>query len=146
MTLLSGFGCIGVILLVFVSDRLGTRKGILVSSIIILCISLGLLPIAHGAAVWVLLIIGGFLRSGGTALFYILILEIKDVGSTYGGTALGLVNAIGMFGAFVGPPLGNSLADIHLGFPLVFWALLSASALPGFFFVKERRQTKGELK
>jgi MFS family permease len=142
MTLLSGVGCVGVILLVFLSDRLGTRKGILVASITILCISLGLLPIAHGAAVWVLLIIGGFLRSGGTALFYILILEIKDVGSTYGGTALGLVNAIGMFGAFFGPPLGNSLADIHLGFPLIFWALLSASALPGFFFVKERRQTR----
>jgi sugar phosphate permease len=146
MTLLSSVGCVGVILLVFLSDRLGTRKGILALSIIIISISLGLLPIAQGSAVWVLLVIGGFLRSGGTALFYILILEIKGVGSTYGGTALGLVNAMGMFGAFFAPPLGNSLADIHLGFPLVFWALLSALALPGFFFVKERRQMKGELK
>jgi MFS family permease len=140
MTLLSGVGCVGVILLVFLSDRLGTRKGILVSSI------LGLLPIVQGSAVWVLLVIGGFLRSGGTALFYILILEIKGVGRTYGGTALGLVNAMGMFGAFFAPPIGNSLADIHLGFPLIFWALLSASALPGFFFIKERGQMKGELK
>jgi sugar phosphate permease len=138
ITVLSGVGSAGVLLLVFLSDRLGTRKGVLLLSIIVMSISLGLLPLVEGSSVWVLIIIGGFVRSGGTALFYILIFEIKGVGSTYGGTAIGLANTIGMFGAFLAPPLGNSLADINLGLPFIFWALLSASALPGFFFIKER--------
>jgi hypothetical protein len=102
-------------------------------------ISFGLLPIAHGLGVWGLIIISGFLRSGTIALLSILTFEIKEVGSTYGGTATGLVSTMGMFGAFFAPPLGNSFADTNLGSPFVFWALLSAFALPWLFFIKERR-------
>jgi hypothetical protein len=103
-----------------------------------MAISLGLLPIVHGSAVWVVLIIGSFFRNGGSALFTILIFEMKGVGSTYSGTAIGLASTTSMFGAFLAPPLGNSLADVNLGLPFVFWAILSALALPGFFFIKER--------
>ena len=138
ITVLTGVSCIGIIPTVFLSDRLGRRKGVLVLSIIIMAISLGLLPIVHGSAVWVLLIIGSIFRNGGSALFNILIFEMKGVGSTYGGTAIGLASTMGMFGAFLAPPLGNSLADVNLGLPFVFWAILSALALPGFFFIKER--------
>jgi MFS family permease len=138
ITVISGVSCIGVIPMVFLSDRLGTRKGVLIFSSIVMPISLGLLPFAHGSTVWMLLIIGSLVRMGGTALFNILILEIKGVGGTYGGTAIGLASTMGMFGAFMAPPLGNRLADINLGLPFIFWALLSASALIGFFFIKER--------
>jgi hypothetical protein len=100
-----------------------------------ICISL--LPIVHGWAVWVLLILGSFFRGGGSALLIVLILEMKSVGSTYGGTAIGLASSMGMFGAFFAPPLGNSLADIKLGLPFVFWGILSISSLLGFFFIKE---------
>ncbi|MGD0919315.1 MAG: MFS transporter [Thermodesulfobacteriota bacterium] len=146
ITLLSGVGCAGVIPMVFLSDRFGTRKGVLVFSIIIMSISLGLLSIVDGSAVWMLLIIIGFLRSGLVALFNILIFEMRSVGSTYGGSAIGLTNTIGMFGAFFAPPLGNSLADINLGLPFVFWACLSALALPGLFFIRERGEMNGEAK
>jgi MFS family permease len=139
ITVLGGFSCVGVIPMVFLSDRFGTRKWVLLFSIIIMSISLGLLPIVHSSTVWGLIIINGFLRSGTIALLSILIFEIKDIGSTYGGTAIGLASTMGMFGAFFAPPLGNSLADINLGLPFVFWALLSAFALPAFFFIKERR-------
>jgi len=146
ITVLTGVSCIGIIPTVFLSDRLRTRKGILFLSIIIMSICLSLLPIAHGSAVWALLIMGSIFRSGGSALFNILIFEIKGVGGTYGGTAIGLVSTMGMFGAFFAPPLGNSLADINLGLPFVFWAILSALSLLGFFFIKERRQIKAEVK
>jgi MFS family permease len=128
-------------LLVLLSDRLGARKLVLFSSILIMSLSLALLPIADGLGVWALLIISSFLRSGGSALANILIFEIKGVGSTYGGTAIGLTNTMGMFGAFLAPPLGNSFADLNLGLPILFWAILSALALPGFFFIKERRES-----
>jgi cyanate permease len=138
LTVLSGVSCVGVIPMVLLSDRLGTRKGVLIFSSIVMPISLGLLPFAHGSTVWMLLIIGSLVRMGGTALFNTLILEIKGVGGTYGGTAIGLASTMGMFGAFMAPPLGNRLADINLGLPFIFWALLSALALIGFFFIKER--------
>jgi MFS family permease len=146
ITVLTGVSCIGTIPIVFLSDRLGTRKGILVLSVIIMSICLGLLPIVHGSAVWVLLILGNVFRSGGSALLIILIFEIKGLGSTYGGTAIGLASSMGMFGAFFAPPLGNSLAGINLGLPFIFWALLSGLSLPGFFFIKEHGRLKGEVK
>jgi hypothetical protein len=70
---------------------------------------------------------------------------MKGVGSTYGGTAIGLASSLGMFGAFFAPPLGNSLADINLGLPFIFWAFLSALALPAFFFIKEHPKLKGDV-
>lgn len=146
ITVLTGVSCVGTIPIVFLSDRLGTRKGILVSSIIIMSICLSLLPMVHGWAVWVLLILGSFFRGGGSALLIVLIFEMKSVGSTYGGTAIGLASSMGMFGAFFAPPLGNSLADIKLGLPFVFWGILSALSLLGFFFLKERREIKAEVK
>jgi nitrate/nitrite transporter NarK len=146
ITVLSAVNCAGVVPMVFLSDRLGRRKGVLIFSVIIMSLSLVLLPIADGPALWVLLGISGFLRSGAPALFNVLILEIEGVGSTYGGTAIGLASMIGMFGAFFGPPLGNSLADLNLGLPFIFWALLSALALPGLFFVKERGRLKSVAK
>jgi MFS family permease len=146
VTVLTGVSCVGIIPTVFLSDRLGTRKGVLVLSILSWSLSLGLLPIVHGSAVWGLLILGNFFRSGGSALLIVLILEIQGVGSTYGGTAIGLASTLGMFGAFFCPPLGNSLADINLGLPFVFWGLLSALSSLGFFFIKERGKLKGEVR
>ena len=139
LTVLTGVSCIGVVPMVLLSDRLGARKGVLIFSSIVMIISVGLLPFAHGLTIWILIIIGSLVRMGASALFNILILEIKGVGGTYGGTAVGLMSAMGMFGAFFAPPLGNRLADIDLGLPFIFWALLPALALIGFFFIKERR-------
>jgi Na+/melibiose symporter-like transporter len=138
ITVVTGVSCLGIIPSVFLSDRLGTRKGILVLSIMIMSISLGLLPIVHGSTVWLLLITGSFFRSGGSALLIVLIFEMKGIGSTYGGTAIGLASTMGMFGAFFAPPLGNSLSDTNLGLPFIFWAILSALSLLGFFFIEER--------
>jgi len=138
--------CLGIIPTVFLSYRLGAWKGLLGLSIMIMSISLGLLPIVHCSTVWLLLITGSFFRSGGSALLVVLIFEIKGVGGTYGGTAIGLASTMGMFGAFFAPPLGNSLSDTNLGLPFIFWAILSALSLLGFFFIEERRKLKGEAK
>lgn len=67
-----------------------------------------------------------------------MIFEIKGVGSTYGGTATGLANTVSMVGAFLGPPLGNSFADIGPGYPFFFWAGMAALSLPLLFFLKNR--------
>jgi MFS family permease len=138
ITVLNGVTSLGVIPMVLLSDKLGSRKAVIAISVTSLALSLGLLPLVNTPGVWVLLITCGFLRSGAAPLFNVMIFEIKGVGSTYGGTATGLANTISMVGAFLAPPLGNSLAAINQGYPFFFWSGLAALSLPMLFLIKNR--------
>ena len=138
ITVLNGFSSLGVIPMVLLSDRIGSRKIVMAISITSMALSLGLLPLASTTGIWVLVIACGFLRSGASALFNVMIFEIKGVGSTYGGTATGLANTISMVGAFLAPPLGNSFANINQGYPFFFWSGLAAISLPMLFLIKNR--------
>jgi predicted MFS family arabinose efflux permease len=138
MTVINGVTSIGVIPMVILSDKLGSRKAIVSISVASLVLSLALLPLVNTTGIWILLIIGGFLRSGSSALISVMIFEIEGVGSTYEGTATGLANTVSMVGAFLGPPLGNSFADINPGYPFFFWAGMAAASMPLLFFLKNR--------
>jgi hypothetical protein len=109
-------------------------------SLAVTTVFLTLLPILNGAAIWTLIIIGAFLRSSAFAITNVLIFDIKGIGSTYGGTAMGLVSSIGMTGGFLAPPLGNSLAGIGPGIPYFFWAGLTAMSLPLFLFLRKPKE------
>jgi predicted MFS family arabinose efflux permease len=138
ITVFSGVNAVGVIPMVLLSDKIGSRKIVIFISIVSVVVTLALIPLAGTAGVWVLVIACGFLRSGASALFNVVIFEIKGVGSTYGGTATGLSNTISMVGAFLGPPLGNSLARFNAGYPFFFWSGLAALSLPMIFLIKNR--------
>ena len=84
----------------------------------------------------------GIVRGGFMALFITMLMETEGIGATYSGTAQGLMMTFGQLGGFFAPPLGNSLAGINPGFPFVFWGILSALTLSGFYFVKEKRRGK----
>jgi len=137
MTVLSGIGLLGVMPMVFFSDRIGSRKAVMIFSIIVLALCLGLVPLVGTTGIWILLVVGGLLRSGVAALANTLIFEIKGVGGTYGGTAIGLTNTLGMLGAFAAPPIGNSLTAFSDHMPLYFWGLLAVAALPLLLVVKD---------
>ncbi len=138
ITVFSGVNSIGVIPMVLLSDKIGSRKIIMFISVFSVMVTLALIPLANDTWIWVLVIACAFLRSGGSALFNVIIFEIEGVGSTYGGTATGLANTISMVGAFLAPPIGNSLAKIDPGYPFFFWAALAAMSLPLIFFIKNR--------
>jgi predicted MFS family arabinose efflux permease len=138
LTVLNGITSIGVVPMVLLSDKIGSRKAVVGVSIVSLALSLALMPLVNAPGVWTLLIVGGLLRSGASALFAVMIFEIKGVGKIYGGTATGLANTISMVGAFLGPPLGNSFADINPGYPFYFWGAMAAIPLPLLFFIKNR--------
>jgi NNP family nitrate/nitrite transporter-like MFS transporter len=129
---------IGIIPMVLLADRLGGKKGLLILSVVVALINLAVLPFIKSNWLFVLLIVSGFLRSAAAPICNTLIFETKGVGSTYGGTAIGLASTMGMLGSFAAPPLGNSLTGISPGAPFIFWAILSALALPLFFFIKGR--------
>jgi MFS family permease len=131
---------IGSIPMVLLSDRLKTRKGILVLSIGSFAVGMAVIPFTDVAGIWMIISICGFLRSGASSLFNVMIFEMKDVGSNYGGTAIGLANTVSMVGAFISPWVGNSLESISPGAPFVFWGCLAAIGIPILFFVKTQRK------
>ena len=130
----SAFGSIPVALL---SDRIGKRKIILCSLLIISFASAILLPFFKNETVLLLSIILGFTRDSGLMLIFTMALESKGVSLLYAGTAIGLLNTIGRFGGFFSPVVGNSLASLGSGAPFFFWASLSILALAFLYFVKE---------
>jgi NNP family nitrate/nitrite transporter-like MFS transporter len=139
ITLVFAVNCAGVVPMTILSDRVRSRKLILGLSIASTAIGAGLVPALQGS--WVLLLIGitGFLKAAASTILIVMTVEMKEVGGQYAGTAVGLVSTIGMLGAFLAPPIGNSLALINVGLPFVLWGCLAAMGLPLIFFIKDQR-------
>lgn len=140
VTIFNGVGVVGTIPLVLVSDKIGSRRPVMIFATVVLALCIGLLPFAGNAGAWVLLVICGLIRTGVTSLANTLLFEVKGVGATYAGTAIGLTNTLGMLGAFAAAPIGNSFASIGNGVPLIFWAALAAIAVPLLLMIKEPRR------
>ncbi|MFC1533147.1 MFS transporter [Thermodesulfobacteriota bacterium] len=137
LTLFLGAISLSSIPIALISDKLGSRKKILVPALILECITLGLIPIFNGTALWFLIAVHGLLRGGLTALLRAFVVETKGVGPTYAGTATGLVSTFLMLGYAIFPPLGNSLAHINMGLPFILWASLLGLTMMAFIFVKD---------
>lgn len=150
MTVVLATSLVGVVPMVLLANRLKSQKGVFALSMVCMTLSLFLIPLVGDSPqyMWPLLIISGILRSAFPVFLNTLVLEIKGVGAVFGGTAIGLTSTIGMIGACVAPPVGNSLAGINAGMPFIFWAAFSSLALPAFLIyrrivakrVSERKQ------
>jgi predicted MFS family arabinose efflux permease len=140
ITVLSLMMFLGSVPTVLLSDKLKTRKGVLVISIASVAIFLALLPFVDATWIWILLIISSFLRSAANSLFNVMIFETEGIGATYGGTAIGLANTISMLGAFLAPPLGNSLVKYGEGMPFIFWACLSATSIGLLLLINTKKK------
>ena len=138
LTVIVGTTAVSSIPMALLSDKIGSRKKVLVPSLIISLASLAMLPLVDGLAIWVLLVINGLMRGAMFPLFIAIQVELEGVGARYAGTAVGLTSSLGMLGAFAAQPLGMNLVGIYGGgAPLYFWAGLSFVTMTGFFFVKE---------
>jgi NNP family nitrate/nitrite transporter-like MFS transporter len=139
VTVLSLMMCLGSIPMVLLSDKLHTRKGVLMLSLGGMVVALALLPFVDATGVWILIMMSGFLRAGAGSLFNVVIFEDKAIGATYGGTAIGLANSIAMIGAAASPPLGNSLKQYGDGMPFIFWSCLAAVSIALLFLIKTKK-------
>jgi MFS family permease len=119
------------------SDKLGSRKKVLLAAMLMIATGVGLLSIADGLMVWVAVSMAGLARDGFMAVFLTMIVETEGVGVVYAGTATGLVMVFSALGGLVAPPLGNSLAEMTPGLPFVFWAALTVVGFFGLYLVKE---------
>jgi len=132
---------LGVIPLALLSDRLGSRKTILFAATLMTAIGVGLLSFVSGWMVWMAVIIAGIARDGFMAVLMTTIMEIKGIGATYAGTAMGIVLTLSRLIGFASPPLGNSLAETNTGLPFIFWAAMAATALVGFYFLRQKAES-----
>jgi cyanate permease len=132
ITVFNGASMAGMIPMILLTNRLKSYKGMLFFSMVVTVILMGCLPLVGTAGVWPLIIAANFLRSAVFAIVNVLVIEIPEIGSTFGGTAVGLVTSIGMIGAFASPPLGNSFELLGSDIPFYFWAVFAACSLPMF--------------
>jgi cyanate permease len=119
------------------SDRLGSRRTVLMAGALMVISGVGLLSIVDGALVWVAVGIAGLVRDGFMAVFMTTIIETRGVGPAYAGTAIGLTTAFSALGNLIAPPMGNGLAGLAPGLPFAFWAGLAALGLLGLYLAKE---------
>jgi cyanate permease len=127
-----------VIPIALYSDRIGSRKKILIPSALMVIIGFSLLSAVSGGAVWLAVILAGFSRDGFMAVFITMILETDGIGPSYAGTAVGFVMIFGGIGNLIAPPLGNSLALTAPGLPFIFWAGMAVVGFIGIYLAKER--------
>jgi MFS family permease len=133
-----GVSMICVIPLALWSDKLGSRKKVLMIAALMIIAGVGLLSVVNGPMVWIAVIMAGLVRDGFMAIFMTMIIETEGVGASYAGTAIGLVMSFNGLGTMSSPPLGNSLAGIAPGAPFIFWAILAIIGFLGLYFTKEK--------
>jgi NNP family nitrate/nitrite transporter-like MFS transporter len=119
------------------SDRLGSRRKVLMAAALMIILGVGLLSVVEGIMIWVAVGMAGLVRDGFMAVLQALVLETEGVGARYAGTAMGLVMLFSGLGRLLAPPLGNSLASIASALPFLFWASLATMGLLVLYTVRE---------
>jgi cyanate permease len=124
-----------------ISDRLGSRKKLLVPAAAMVMLGTALVGAANGNTIWVAVLVAGIVRDGFMALFMTMVTELKGVGARYAGTAIGLSLTFGRLGELLAPPVGNALAAWNMRLPFLFWALM---AFGGFIVLIQVQRTRKE--
>ncbi len=137
LSLFYAMSTVFVIPLAAFSDKIGLRKVVLLTGVIVNTVSLALLPFAGHELVWVLMFFSGIFMDAFMSISMTTLLESKGIELPTAGTALGIVFTIGPIGSVLAPPLGNSLASINEGLPFFFWAGLSLVSIITVMMIKE---------
>jgi cyanate permease len=118
------------------SDRIGSRRGVLMVSAFLIGIGTGLIGFTSGVLISVAVIIAGISRDAFMAITMTAIIEEKGIGARFAGTAIGLnMSVLGIAYVFA-PPVGNWLAGFWPGLPFLFWASLLFLGSTGYLFVR----------
>jgi NNP family nitrate/nitrite transporter-like MFS transporter len=118
------------------SDRVRSRRGLLMAAALLIGVGTGLLGFASGILISLAVLIAGISRDGFMALSMTAIIEEKGIGPRFAGTAIGLsMSIMGIAGVFA-PPVGNWLVKFGTGFPFLFWASFVLLGFVGYFFMQ----------
>ena len=126
-----------VVPIALLSDKLRSRRKVLLPAAVMVVAGVGLLSVVNGFAVWIAVCMAGFVRDGFMAVFLTSVIETDGVGIAFAGTATGVTMFFSGMGNLLAPPLGNSLAAIAPGLPFACWALLAFLGLMSLLLRKE---------
>jgi len=127
---------ISAIPIALLSDRVGSRRGVLMAAALLIGIGTGLLGFTSGVLISAAVLIAGISRDGFMAITMTAIIEEKGIGARFAGTAIGLnMSVMGIANVFA-PPVGNWLSKFGSGPPFLFWASLVFLGFMGYFFMR----------
>jgi MFS family permease len=130
---------LAVLPLAWLSDRIGSRKKLLVGATLLIAAGIGLLSIVDGIVIWIAVLMSGVVRDGYMAVFMTATIELEGVGAEYSGTAIGLAMTLSRVGGLIAPPLGNSLAVYGPRVPFVLWATMALLGLAVLGLGRQRK-------
>ena len=125
-----------VIPISMLSDRMTSRRPILIAASACMALGVALLFVAEGALIWVAIFIAGFSFDGFMSIYNTALLEVRGVGAMYAGTALGFGHMLRNLGGTVSPPVGNSLAYNSLNMPFLFWGVAAVVGMVAFMLLQ----------
>lgn len=134
-----------VVPIAFLSDRLGSRKPLLLLATLAITLGTGLLSISSGGWILPAVLMIGFLRDSFMSISFAMTIEMDGVGSDYAGTAVGFIVGIGSIASVIAPPIGNSLAKFSLGAPFILWSGLALLAVICLLQIKPKTQSAVEI-
>ena len=114
-----------VLPIAFWSDRIGSRKKMLLGAAVMIMSGAILLSFVDGPAIWGAVIMVGMVRDGFMAVYMTMVLELEEVGPSYAGTATGFAMLVSGTGQLLASTIGNSFASISPGAPFIFWAVMA---------------------
>jgi MFS family permease len=122
------------------SDRIGSRRGVLMAAALIIGSGTGCLGFAGGVLIPVAVLLAGIARDGFMAISMTAVIEEKGIGAQFAGSAVGLnMSVIGITNVLA-PPVGNWLAKYGSGLPFFFWASLAFAGFVAYFFLRQPAQ------
>jgi MFS family permease len=124
-----------VIPLSMLSDRLRLRRGFLIFAACILSIGTGLLSVAQGTIIVLVVAATGCVFDSFMAILNASVLEVEGGSQLYAGTLIGFATTIRNLGGAFSPPVGNSLTAIGLNIPFLFWSGMGLFAVVMFAFI-----------
>ena len=127
----------------FLSDRIGSRKKVLLPALALTSIGTGLLAIPNDTSIWALMLIAGITRDGFMAVFITFTVETEGVGLKYAATALGAIFTLERLGLFALPSIGGYIAKyVSQELPFVLWASLAAIGFVVLLFLKDSKKVQ----
>jgi MFS family permease len=119
------------------SDRIGSRRGVLMTAMLLIGIGTGLLGIADGGLISLAVVLAGITRDGFMATSMTAIIEVKGIGPRFTGSAAGLAMSVMGVSNVLAPPIGNWLAKFGSGLPFLFWASLVVLGFLAYLFLPQ---------
>jgi NNP family nitrate/nitrite transporter-like MFS transporter len=119
------------------SDRVGSRRGVLMAAAILIAIGIGLLGFAGGVLISLAVLLAGIGRDGFMAITMTAIIEVKGIGARFAGSATGLAMSVMGLANFFAPPVGNWLTKFGPARPFLFWAALVFLGFAAYLFLRQ---------